>query len=328
MRTKRRIASAGVGSVVFAWLLQAALFDACASEAEVDARTPVGVPEEVLVLGEQPGPGLWKVSKGSHTLWILGTYVPTPRGMVWRSKQVEAVIAASDEVLGPYSASLRVKDQKAYQSRRGQLKDVLPRKVYARWRTLRDKYIGEDPETEKLLPTAAALLLRSRAFEGIGLSYADDVWRRIYAVAGANAVPIRGLQYEMGPVTPDKNSSRRSRENSVRYLVETMDRLETDMTQARARANAWATGDMAELQTLVDADASYAQSLAYSWPFLGQEQVEQLQLEAENKLLSALERALNRNETTLVVLPIHVVSRGKGVVAGLRAAGYGVEDPR
>ncbi|MFC4313124.1 TraB/GumN family protein [Steroidobacter flavus] len=307
--------------VLFYWLLPAAVF---ASE----MSTPVGVPEEVLVLGEQPGPGLWKVSKGSHTLWILGTYVPTPRGMVWRSKQVEAVIAASNEVLGPYSASLRVKDAKPYQSQGRKLKEVLPRKVYARWRSLRDKYIGDDPETEKLLPTAAALLLRSRAYERIGLSYGDDVWRRIYQVAGANAVPIRRLDYEMGPVPSDKGSSRRSRENSVKYLVETMDRLEADMTQARDRANAWALGDMDVLRTLVDADASYAQSLAYSWPFLSQEQVGQLQLEAENKLLSALERALNRNETTLVVLPIHVVSRGKSVVASLRAAGYGVAEPR
>lgn len=322
-----RSANLSVHSIVFAWLLQASPVDAYASGASDDARTPVGVPEEVLVLGQQPGPGLWKVSKGSHTLWILGTYVPTPQGMVWRSKQVEAVIAASNEVLGPYSASLRVKDEKPYQSQRGTLKDILPRKVYARWRSLRDKYIGEDPETEQLLPTAAALLLRSRAYERIGLSYADDVWRRIYEVAGANTVPVRQLQYEMGPVTSDKNSSRRSRENAVKYLVETMDRLETDMTQARARANAWATGEMAVLQTLVEADASYAQSLAYSWPFLAQDEVAKLQLTAENKLLSALERALNRNETTLVVLPIHLVSRGNGVVSSLRKAGYFVEAP-
>jgi hypothetical protein len=279
------------------------------------------------VLGEQPGPGLWKVTKGAHTLWILGTYVPTPQGMVWRSKQVEAVIAASNEVLGPYSASLRVKDDEPYQSRRAILRDALPRRVYARWLTLRDKFIGEDPETEKLLPTAAALLLRARAYERIGLSHADDVWRRIYQVAASNGVPVRPLEYEMGPVRPDKSSSRRSRENAVKYLVETMDRLEVDMTQARARANAWATGDMPALQTLVEADASYAESLAHSWPFLGPAEVARLQLEAENKLLSALERALNRNETTLVVLPIHLVSRRNGVVSNLRAAGYHVQEP-
>ncbi|HEY0682304.1 MAG TPA: TraB/GumN family protein [Steroidobacter sp.] len=304
------------------------LFSWPAHAADSENRSAVGVPEEVLVLGEQPGPGLWKVSKGGHTLWILGTYVPTPRGMVWRSKQVEAVIAASNEVLGPYSASLRVKESKPYQARGNKLRDVLPRRVHARWRSLRDEYIGEDAETESLLPTAAALLLRAQAYERIGLTHADDVWRTIYRQAGSHGVPIRPLAYEMGPVTPDNNSSRLARQNGVTYLVETMDRLETDMTQARARANAWALGDMEVLKTLVEADASYAQSLAYSWPFLSQQQVVDLQRQAENKLLSALERALNRNETTLVVLPVHLILRGNGVVSSLRAAGYSVEDPR
>lgn len=37
--------------------------------------SPVSKNEEleiVLVTGEQPGPALWKVSSGSHDLWILG----------------------------------------------------------------------------------------------------------------------------------------------------------------------------------------------------------------------------------------------------------------
>src|SRR5664279_5984796 len=32
--------------------------------------------DEVLITGEQSGPGLWKVSKGNHVLWILGRYGP------------------------------------------------------------------------------------------------------------------------------------------------------------------------------------------------------------------------------------------------------------
>src|SRR5215831_2532541 len=30
-------------------------------------------PEEILVTGEQPGPGLWKIVKGDHAIWVLGT---------------------------------------------------------------------------------------------------------------------------------------------------------------------------------------------------------------------------------------------------------------
>ena len=48
--------------------------------------------EEVLVTGEQPGPAMWKVKRGDHTLWIVGTLTPLPSKMTWRSQQVEDVI--------------------------------------------------------------------------------------------------------------------------------------------------------------------------------------------------------------------------------------------
>jgi TraB/PrgY/gumN family len=134
--------------------------------------------EEVLVVGEHPGPGLWKVSKRSHSLFILGTHVPLPKDLVWRSKEVESAIARSNEVLGAYSVSLRVDQEDALQSKRDTLKEVLPSRMYAQWRALRDKYIG-DTEADRLLPAAAALLLQARAYERSGLTYGDGVWRTI-----------------------------------------------------------------------------------------------------------------------------------------------------
>ncbi len=35
--------------------------------------------EEILVVGEQPGPAMWRVTKGDHTKWILATLEPLPR---------------------------------------------------------------------------------------------------------------------------------------------------------------------------------------------------------------------------------------------------------
>ena len=35
------------------------------------------------------GPGLWKVSSGAHTLWILGLVSPVPRKMDWYSPQAD-----------------------------------------------------------------------------------------------------------------------------------------------------------------------------------------------------------------------------------------------
>ena len=35
--------------------------------------------EPIVVSGVQPGPGLWKVSRGGHVLWVLCVLSPVPR---------------------------------------------------------------------------------------------------------------------------------------------------------------------------------------------------------------------------------------------------------
>lgn len=283
--------------------------------------------EEVLVVGEHPGPGLWKVSKGSHILFILGTHVPLPKDLVWRSKEVESAINRSKEILGAYSVSLRVDQEAAFQSRRGKLKELLPPRKYAQWRALRDKYIGDEDQTDRLLPAAAAMLLQARAYERSGLTYSDDIWRRIYQLAGDHRVPVWPQTYDTKLVAGEWRRTSKARENGVKYLSDTMDRLSSDIRDARAAGNAWATGDIAALKALVERDASYARSLAYSWPFLNEKEVQRLHIEAENKLLTAIERAMNRNQATFAALPMHLLLRKDGVIARLRAAGYSIEEP-
>jgi uncharacterized protein YbaP (TraB family) len=283
--------------------------------------------EEVLVVGEHPGPGLWKVSKRSHSLFILGTHVPLPKDLVWRSKEVESAIERSNEILGAYSVSLRVDQEAALQSRRGKLKEVLPSRMYARWRALRKQYIGDDDQTEQLLPAAAALLLQARAYERSGLSYSDGVWRKIYQLAQARGVPVRPQNYDTRLVAGEWRRTSSARKNGVKYLTETMERLSSDIRDARSRANAWATGDISALQALIEQDASYARSRAYSWPFLSDAEVQRLHREAENQLLAAIERAINRNEATFAALPIHLLLGEQGVIARLRASGYAIEEP-
>jgi hypothetical protein len=246
---------------------------------------------------------------------------------VWRSKEVESVIERSNEILGAYSVSLRVDQEAALQSRRGKLKEVLPARMYARWRALRNQYIGADDQTEQLLPAAAALLLQARAYERSGLSYSDGVWRKIYQLAQERGVPVRPQNYDTRLVAGEWRRTSSARKNGVKYLAETMDRLSSDIRDARSRANAWATGDISALQALIEHDASYARSRAYSWPFLSNEEVQRLHREAENQLLAAIERAINRNETTFTALPIHLLLGEQGVIARLRASGYAIQEP-
>jgi hypothetical protein len=76
--------------------------------AQVPTEPALDELDTVLVLGEQPGPGLWKVSKGDNVMWVLGTYGPLPQGVTWRSTQVEARIAESQQVLFPGGGGIGV----------------------------------------------------------------------------------------------------------------------------------------------------------------------------------------------------------------------------
>ena len=77
------------GDAVNAAEAEATAFTAVPGEAELDA---------ILVSGPQPGPGLWKVRKGEHVMWILGTVGPLPKRMEWDASTVERHADNSDRV--------------------------------------------------------------------------------------------------------------------------------------------------------------------------------------------------------------------------------------
>ena len=167
--------------------------------AEVAATPPAGtrVLETVVVSGELPGPGLWKVSRNDHVMWVLGALTPTPRRMVWRSEAVESVIAASDAVVLHPTASLRLGKggvfgglfllpslmgaRKSADER--ELHEVLPAELYARWTILRDRYLGRAKGVEKRRPIFAAYALYEKATEKSGLSHGPFVGKVVRKAA-------------------------------------------------------------------------------------------------------------------------------------------------
>jgi hypothetical protein len=287
------------------------------------AQESTNEPETVLVEGERPGPGLWKISRDGHVLWLLGTHSPLPVHMTWRSQQVETAISESNEVLGTYSVSLKIPPD--VRVTRKSLKSVLGSRSYKQWSQLKEKYIGDQLPTEKLLPAEAAILLQSSAYRRAGLIDSQDTWRTIYRIARDYRVPVRRMDYELdlGTQKPAKPDARRG----VTYLEQTMQRLDADIKQAVARANAWADGDIEQLRSLAEQDASYASLLARSWPYLTKEQSEGIAQQAENRMVSELDRALRRNQTTFAGLPIYLVFKSDGPLAAMRRLGCTIEEP-
>jgi hypothetical protein len=132
--------------------------------------------DTVLVTGEQPRPALWKVSNGGNVLWILGSNGSIPGNMPELAQQAEARIRESKEVLYRgnaqigadinilYALTLLPTALKATKVPDGKtLKDVLPAETYARWRVLKQKYVGRDDDIEEWRPAFALPKLVSAA---------------------------------------------------------------------------------------------------------------------------------------------------------------------
>jgi len=311
------------------WLILAVLcFAASVQAATGTTTTAQGVAvEEVLVTGEHPGPGLWKVSRGEHALWILGTHAPLPNRLVWRSQEVELVISEAQQVLGNYSASFSVAGANPFSSKGTQLRRLLPRKTYTQWSALKEKYIGPNKEIETAWPVTAALVLRSNALARAGLTTADPVWQEIHKLADAYHVPVTTRHQVHKIIEGSELDDARARRIGVEFLTTTISNLEADLRTARTRANAWATGDIDALKKHAENDRTAALLYASSWPFFQGEELQALMIETDRRWLEAAEAALQQNRTTFAALPIFLLLRSDGLLDALRARGFEVEEP-
>lgn len=299
--------------------------------------------EAVMVTGEQPGPGLWKVSKGDHVLWILGTITPLPRKMQWHSLPVEKVIAQSQEIIAELTVTVNTdigyfRTMLLVPSLLGArknpdgatLEQVLPPDLYARWRPLKVKYLGRSSGVEKWRPIFAAQELYSEAIEDSGLATSGVVQPVIEDIAKRHKIKITRPRITL-KITDAKAAIKqfsRSRLEDGDCFAKTLARLETDLDAMRARANAWAIGDLEELRRLPFADQNPACIDAIMSATVSQDRgLQDIPKQAATAWLQAAEAALANNRTSFATLSMANILKPDGYVATLRSKGYVVEEP-
>lgn len=300
------------------------------------------LPQTVLVSGSRPGPGLWKVSKGDHVMWVFGTYSPLPSKMEWRSTKVEKVIAASQEYLKAPGVSIEVgwSGVAALPFLVGikknpdgaELKNVLPPEVYARWQPLKEKYFSNDSGVERERPTFVAGELYSRALKQAGLSGDGEVREKIGKLAEKHKLKFTDATYRVAIKDPGKAARefKKSALDDVPCLKATIESLDTDVEAMRAHANAWANGELDEIRKLNFGDRANACIHALGTGSLGKNQPE-LKTAQETALarwLEAAVKALANNASTFTVVPIKEILNPRGVIATLQSWGYTVEPPK
>jgi len=305
------------------------------------ADPPVTVFETMVVTGAQPGPGLWKVSKGEHVLWILGTLTPLPKKMEWISRDVEATIAQSQEVVMGPSATLEVgvfSGLALLPSLVGarnnpddaQLSEVVPAEVYARWQVQKAKYLGNDKGVEKRRPIFAADELYDAAIERPGLSGANVTEPVVVKAAKKHGVPVTRPLLKLKFEKPRQavKEFKKSALDDLECFERTIARVETDLDTMKERANAWATGDVQLLRELPYSDQNRICEDAVLRANISQERgLGDLKPRLGQLWLEAVEKALDKNDSTFSMLSLSHMLGDDGLLQRLRAKGYEVEEP-
>jgi hypothetical protein len=321
----------------------------CGARAVADVALPSETPatsaqmETIVVSGEQPGPGLWKVSRDDHVLWVLGTLAPLPKDIRWKSKEVDAVIAQAQEVLD--TPAVGVKADIGFFGKLAllpsligvrenpddaTLQDVVPPDLYARWSVLKEKYIGRSGKVEKWRPIFAALDLYRAAIRKSGLTDSGLVQKTIKATAKRAGVKLTPVKVELVVEDPRVaiKQFKRGALDDIECFRRTLDRIDTDLVAMTARANAWSTADLDALRRLPYSDQMTACVDAVVRSDMAHARgVSDIESRIENAWIEAATRALAANQVTLAMLPIDQLLRSDGYLSRLRAQGYSVEAP-
>lgn len=325
-------------------LLGCLLLSATAHAEAPPPDAPTALLETVVVSGVQPGPGLWKVSKDDHVLWVLGTLSPLPRRMSWESREVEGVIAQAQRVLltprvdvdvaggalaGVFllPSLLKARNNPDKQT----LADVLPADLYARWQPLKRKYIGRSDSVEKRRPIFAAQELYEEATDDAGLRIDGKVSETVEKLAKKHDVALESPSLKVRLAEP-RDTLREFAKTSlddIDCLRKTVERLETDLPAMQLRANAWAVGDIEALRALPYVDQNQACRDAMLRNSIVQERgMGDLRERLAATWLAAAEKTLHDNAVSLAVLPMSQLFADDGYLAALQARGYAVEAPQ
>lgn len=305
----------------------------------VSAQTPVTTEpalEEITVTGELPGPGLWVVRNRERSLYLLGTLSPLPKDLQWRSRELERVLARAQMLIpsrGDVSAD--VGPLKAiglyfrYRSLRNNpddatLEEVLSPELFQQFESLRQKYAPRERSLLDRRPVLAAGELWREAVEDSGLSLRNQVNRRVEKLADQNDVPIVRPRLRVDDVRATLDEvANIPVAAEIDCMQATLNRLESDLQEARQRAEAWAVGDIAALR--ISAVAAQ-QEVCWS-ALLTSPKMAALRREFDEAWMSTAVLALEGQETTLAVVPIFEILKPNGILAQLRARGYEVEEP-
>jgi TraB family protein len=292
--------------------------------------------EEITVIGRYPGPPLWKVTSGAHTLWVFGELSPVPKGLDWDPRNAERVLDRAGVVIGsPRVSAMTLNPIRIFRLYRGArqlirlpedatLADQMPPELYARYAALRTRYLPKvEEDDEEFRPALAVVELYRAALDDTGLTDDADVSKTIARKMRRSKADEAEVVVETEPEAVLDGFKKITHEAELSCVEAMITTIETDLQGMKERANAWAVGDVEALKRFEypDSQGNCLDALFTVESFA------ELRDELYGKWLSEAEHALTTYDTSFSVLPMRELVADDGLLAQLAARGYTVTAP-
>jgi uncharacterized protein YbaP (TraB family) len=287
--------------------------------------------DELVVTGERAGPGMWHVHRAGAQLWILGSMSPLPKGITWRSKQVEQVLDSANQVLvqKPFEIGiarilwLLITERSVLMVRGGKrLKDILPADLHARFAVQRSKYTGDPDKWERFRPLIAAAFLQQAAFHQVGLSTRLDLGAAMRTLAKKHHVRVEEIKIAgVGDVMEALKTLPAATEYTC--VAASLVTIESDLPRLVDRAQAWASGNVERIEKLREPAEVDACRAALDAGVGAADLIARIR----RTWLDAIEKYMQNGGVTVAVVNMDMLLEPGGLLDELRAKGYEVDAP-
>lgn len=313
--------------------------------ARAQTAPPADIPtlEAITVSGEQPGPGLWRAARDGHTLLILGSLVPLPKKMTWKTTEIEDALAHSGALIMP--PHVEIKPNTGFFGRLAllpsligvrkapddaTLKDTVPADVYARWLAVKARYIGNDRGVERYRPIFAVLELYKAAVKKAGLGKSGEITRTVVELARKHDVKQVPVEYTLLVDDPRAaiKSFKRSTLDDVSCFIQSIDNIDAQLADMTRRANAWATGDIAALRDERSAKQRVTCMNAVTEGGVAQRiGLSDVPREVRERWLATVDATMAANTQAVAIVSIDDLLGADGYLEALRSRGYAIDSP-
>jgi len=303
------------------------------AQPQVPESPPAKAPEEwaeieTVTVRAEPGPVVWRLTRGTSEVWILGTVGPLPREMDWNRATVADMLDGARALLLSPRADFNLVDIAWFLLRHGselslprgqQLEDGLPPDLALRFKAA-IAVIGADAEDYRTdIPIRAAVRLGQDFQKKADLGYREPratveslASRKRISTAPVYRFEVMDAVRDLLKLTPDQQRA------CLSQAVE-------DVTWARAHAlraaRAWAVGD---IRTVKD---HYSESRLFGCVIAQVERIGDINARATAETVAAIDAALNQPGKTVALVAMGPLLRRDGVLARLKAKGVTIEAP-